>query len=62
MFIIIVKIPALSDVSGSQWLRLHASHVGGKGSIPGRRTKIPHAMWQKKKKKKNPTLIWESSW
>ena len=50
MFIIIVKIPALSDVSGSQWLRLHASHVGGKGSIPGRGTKIPHAMWQKKKK------------
>ena len=60
MFIIIVKIPALRDVYGSQWLRRHASNVGGMGSIPGQGTKIPHAMWQKKKK--NPTLIWESSW
>ena len=52
MFIIIVKIPALRDVYGSQWLRRHASNVGGMGSIPGQGTKIPHAMWPKKKKKK----------
>ena len=29
-----------------QWLGLHASNAGGAGSIPGRGTKIPHAMWQ----------------
>ena len=27
------------------WLRLCAPNVGGVGSIPGRGTKIPHAMW-----------------
>ena len=26
-----------------QWLRLHAPTAGGRGSIPGRGTKIPHA-------------------
>ena len=26
-----------------QWLRLHASNLGGVGSIPGQGTKIPHA-------------------
>ena len=35
-----------------QWLVLHASTAGGTGLIPGQGTKIPHAMWQKKKKKK----------
>ena len=37
-----------------QWLRLCASTAGGTGSIPGRGTKIPHAVQrgQKKKKKK----------
>ena len=36
-----------------QWLRLQASNAAGVGSIPERRTKIPHAVWcgQKKKKK-----------
>ena len=28
-----------------QWLRLQASTIGGEGSIPGQRTRIPHAMW-----------------
>ena len=28
-----------------QWLRLWASNAGAVGSISGRRTKIPHAMW-----------------
>ena len=27
-----------------QWLRLHASTAGGKGSIPGQGAKIPHAV------------------
>ena len=27
----------------AQWLRLHTSSAGGEDSIPGRRTKIPHA-------------------
>ena len=34
-----------------QWLRLCAPNAGGTGSIPGRRTKIPHAaaVWPKKR-------------
>ena len=36
-----------------QWLRLHASNVGGVGSTSGQRTKIPHAWIKKKKKKSN---------
>ena len=28
-----------------QWLPLHASTVGGLGSIPGQGTKIPHGLW-----------------
>ena len=35
-----------------QWLRLCASTAGGTGSIPGHRTKIPHAICAAKKKKK----------
>ena len=39
-----------------QWLRLQASTIGGEGSIPGQRTRIPHATWYdqniKLKKKK----------
>ena len=27
-----------------QWLRFHASNAGGTGQIPGRGTKIPHAL------------------
>ena len=34
-----------------QWLRLCASNAGGADSIPGRGTKIPHAMQCGKKKK-----------
>ena len=38
-----------------QWLRLHASTVGGVGLIPGWGARISHAMecGKKKKKKKN---------
>ena len=37
-----------------QWLRLHAFNEGGiAGSIPGRGTKILHAAWPQKKKKKD---------
>ena len=37
-----------------RWLRLHTSTAGGTGSIPGRATKIPHAVgsWPKKKERK----------
>ena len=37
-----------------QWLRLHASIVGGEGLIRGWRNKIPHTVWPKKKKKYTP--------
>ena len=40
-----------------QWLRLLASNVGGLCLIPGQGTQIPHALWQKKKKKKQPVGI-----
>ena len=30
-----------------QWLRFHASTVGGAGTIPGQGTKIPHATKKK---------------
>ena len=35
-----------------QWLRLCASKAGDMGSIPGLWTKIAHAVWRGKKKKK----------
>jgi len=35
-----------------QWLRRQASNEGGPGLIPGWGTKIPHAVWPKKKKKR----------
>ena len=35
-----------------QWLRLHASNAGGAGSIPGQRTRIPHAAGHGQKEKK----------
>ena len=35
-----------------QWLRLCVSTVGDAGSVSGQGTKIPHAQWQKKKRKK----------
>ena len=34
-----------------RWMRLHASNAGGAGSIPGRGTKIPHAVRLSQKKK-----------
>ena len=36
-----------------QWLGLRASIAAGTGLIPGRGTKIPQALWLKKKKKKS---------
>ena len=36
-----------------QWLRLSASIAGDTGSIPGRGTKIPHAMWPQTDSLKN---------
>ena len=42
-----------------QWLRLQASNAGDVGSIPGRRSKVPHAMWhdqEKKRWRQCPTL------
>ena len=39
------------DFPAVQWLRLCASTAGGVGSILGRGTKIPHAVWPKKKAK-----------
>ena len=43
-----------------QWLGLHASTAGGKGSIPGRGPKIPQAgrHGKKKKKKKNDKIFY----
>ena len=35
-----------------QWLGLHASIAGDKGSIPGRGTQIPHATQHGQKEKK----------
>ena len=40
-----------------QWLRFCTSNAGDEGSIPGWGTKIPHALWPKKKKKKNKVRI-----
>jgi len=38
-----------------QWLRLHASNVGGTGLTPDQGTKILHASEAKKKQKKGKT-------
>ena len=35
-----------------QWLRLLTPHAGALDSIPGQWTKIPHATWARKKKKR----------
>ena len=37
------------DFPGVQQLGLHPSTAGGTGSIPDRRTKIPHATWHDQK-------------
>ena len=39
----------------AHWLRLHASTVGGTSSIPGHRTKIPHAAQCSQKNKEIKT-------
>ena len=42
-----------------QWLGLQVSNAGGKGSIPGLGTNIPHVAWHgQKKKKKHKRVIW----
>ena len=35
-----------------QWLRLRTSNAVGSDSIPGQGTRIPHAVWPKKTKRK----------
>ena len=35
-----------------QWLRLNDPNTAGTGSIPGQRTKIPHAAWKENYYKK----------
>ena len=40
-----------------QWLELPAFTAESPGSIPGQRTKIMRAVWQKKKKKVKKNLI-----
>ena len=40
------------DLLVVQWFRLCASNAGGMGLIPGWGTKIPHATWRGKKKKR----------
>ena len=42
-----------------QWLRLHAITAGGRGSIPGLETKIPHALQPKKKKKEEEAFFFK---
>ena len=42
-----------------QWLRLLPSNLGCVGSIPGRETKISHAMWHSQKK--NLDISWQQS-
>ena len=40
-----------------QWLRLDASTAGGRGSIPGQGTNIPHALGHGQKKTKKDGSI-----
>ena len=40
-----------------QWLRLDTSTAGGRGSIPGQGTKIPHALGHGQKNKKGRKYI-----
>ena len=47
--IILIRLVVLGTSLAVQWLGLHASTAGGKGLIPGRGTKIPHAAWPKEK-------------
>ena len=45
-----MQIPMLWDFPVVQWITLQAPNAGGPGLIPGWGTKIPQAVWQKKKK------------
>ena len=55
-----------------QWLRLQASTAGGVGSIPGQKTKIPHAAQSSQKQNKqkpvektfvfHPSLLFSIQW
>ena len=47
-----VKRHTVGTSPAVQWLRLRASNIEGRGSIPGGRTKIPHASLHGQKKKK----------
>ena len=54
---ILISVPHFKDeVTGTslavQWLRLQAPNAGGMGVISGKGSKISHAMWHGKKKKK----------
>ena len=58
------RTPGEGTSLAGQWLRIHASTVGGVGSIPGRGTKILHASWcrqksKERKKKKKKRTAWE---
>ena len=44
------QMKELGTSSEVQWLRLHTSTARGVGSIPGWGTKIPGALWQKRRK------------
>ena len=52
----VVKSLALGTSLTGQWLRLHTSTAGDMGLIPGLETKIPHAAWHSRKKKRHPAL------
>ena len=45
-----LKMAILGTSLVVQWLRFHAPNTGGRGSIPGQGTRIPHAIAKKKKK------------
>ena len=44
------------DFPGNPVVKTSPSNKGNAGSIPGCRSKIPHASWPKKKKKKKKKL------
>ena len=57
------KKAIIRDFPGSPVVKSPPCSAGGVGSIPGLETKIPHAMWfgKKKKKKKNSRIAYENS-
>ena len=50
-------LPTLGTSLSARWLRLSASNAGGLGLIPSQGTKIPHAPWCSRKKKKGISLF-----